>query len=966
MTGALDHRTLDVSGGVPGGVPGVVPSGARSRSGADLRLVPAAVAAWAGAWWAVAEPPQVAATVGAVLLAGAAAVLVCGPSRRERRSGRGVRRSVVALAAAAGALAVLSCAGQVAVRQSGLLADLVEAGATAELTGQVRGDAHRVAASPDRPWQTEPRWSVTLVVDHVRGRGASGTADAPVLVLGGDGWEAVAAGASVRASGRLLPVEPGDNVVALVVARTAPVQVAPPDPVHRLASTLRTGLRDACERLPPDPRGLLPGLTVGDTSRLPPDLEEAMRDTGLTHLTAVSGANVSLVCGAVLLAASGAGAGRRIRLVLAAAAVLGFVVIARPDPSVLRAAVMGLVGLLGLAVARRGAGVPALAGAVVILAAGDPWLARAYGFALSVLATGALLLLAGPWARSLSRYLPRWLAYALAVPAAAQAVCGPVTVLLSPQVPLTAVPANLLVAPAVAPATVLGVVAAVVAPVWPGGAQALAWVGGWAVGWIAVVARTGAGLPHATLAWPSGLGGAALLAAATVVVVAAAAVCVRRLPGRPPGRRPPGRRPSGLRTPGPRPTIPVGVVAGGLVLVVVLGLLLWPTARSTLLPSWSGLPGRAGPAAWPPPGWRLVACDVGQGDAVVVRTGPAAALLVDTGPDPAVVDDCLRRLEVRQLELIVLTHFHADHVDGLSGALGGRPAAAALVSPLAEPAEAARASTELLERAGVTVTAGWAGQGGRVGDVVWSALWPQRLPTLAGESDGEGSGPNDASVVLHVRTPELSALLTGDLEPAGQQALLSLLRATPGATPVDVVKVAHHGSRHQETGLYEAAAARLALVSVGAGNDYGHPAASALELVRATGAVVARTDVSGDLAVGSGPSGLWVAGRTAEPAAEAGAAQPSARAPGLRAHPLAHGRRGVAVSPRGSAPLPAQYVVPAQHLVPGRTTARCGGLAARWPRPRRARHRAGVAARRPCGREDPRPRARGPPRGRGE
>ena len=245
-----------------------------------------------------------------------------------------------------------------------------------------------------------------------------------------------------------------------------------------------------------------------------------MRTTGLTHLSAVSGANFTLVCGTVLLVLTALGAGRVPRLAVAALAAVGFVVLARPEPSVLRAAAMGLVGLVGLAGSRRAAGVPALAVAVVLLCVLDPWLSRSAGFALSVLATGGLLLLAGPWTRTLARALPLWAAAAVAVPLAAQAVCSPVTVLLTPQLSLVAVPANVLVAPAVAPATVLGVVAALLAPVWPQGAAGVAWLGGWAVRWIALVARRGADLPHAAVPWPEGVGGAALLAGVTVLVAA--------------------------------------------------------------------------------------------------------------------------------------------------------------------------------------------------------------------------------------------------------------------------------------------------------------------------------------------------------------------------------------------------------------------------------------------------------------
>ncbi|WP_345714298.1 ComEC/Rec2 family competence protein, partial [Kineococcus glutinatus] len=236
-------------------------------------------------------------------------------------------------------------------------------------------------------------------------------------------------------------------------------------PVQAVAERVLTALREVVAQRPADQRGLLPALVVGDTSAMPAALEADMRATGLAHLTAVSGSNTTLVCGAALMLARGIGLGRRTRLLLAGAVLAGFVVLARPEPSVLRAAAMGAVGLLGLLGGRPGRGLPPLLAAVVALLVVDPWLGRQYGFALSVLATGGLLVLAAPWARWLrARGVPGWLAAAVAVPAAAQAVCGPVAAMLQPGVNLLAVAVNVVVAPAVAPATVLGLLAALASP----------------------------------------------------------------------------------------------------------------------------------------------------------------------------------------------------------------------------------------------------------------------------------------------------------------------------------------------------------------------------------------------------------------------------------------------------------------------------------------------------------------------
>ena len=509
---------------------------------------------------------------------------------------------------------------------------------------------------------------------------------------------------------------------------------------------------------------------VGDTTALPPDLEDDMRTTGLTHLSAVSGANFTLVCGTVLLVLTALGAGRVPRLAVAAVAAVGFVVLARPEPSVLRAAAMGLVGLVGLAGSRRAAGVPALAVAVVLLCVLDPWLSRSAGFALSVLATGGLLLLAGPWTRTLARALPLWAAAAVAVPLAAQAVCSPVTVLLTPQLSLVAVPANVLVAPAVAPATVLGVVAALLAPVWPQGAAGVAWLAGWAVRWIALVARRGADLPHAAVPWPEGVGGAVLLAGVTVLGAVAIALAVHRSSGRRLAR-------SSVRGRGPRLAV---VAAAGVVLCAVgirAGL------ADPVLGRWFPVP-----TTWPGE-WEVAACDVGQGQALVVRTDETAAVVVDAGPDPDLVDRCLDDLGVERVELLVLTHFHADHVAGLPGVLRGRAVDAVLVSPLGAPEAGARGVSQELSAAGLEASAPPTGTvvvlGPAAAQVVVEVLGPVPPFDASGAAgvDDPDEAANDASLVLHVRTPTTTLLATGDAEPPAQRALLGELRGRPDLLP---------------------------------------------------------------------------------------------------------------------------------------------------------------------------------------
>ncbi|WSV44016.1 ComEC/Rec2 family competence protein [Streptomyces sp. NBC_01077] len=658
---------------------------------------------------------------------------------------------------------------------------------------------------------------------------------APVLLIvpPGEGraeWLRLLPSTRLKVDARLAPPSrPGDPFAAVLKVGGAgpPRTVGAPSALQRTAGELRAGLRRATDGLDPDARALLPGLVVGDTSRIGSELRDAFEATDLTHLLAVSGSNLSVVL-LLLVGRPGRahqvergglaprlGMSLRVTAVSGGALTLAFVVVCRPDPSVLRAAACGLVVLLAIGTGRRRSLIPALATAVLLLVLYDPWLARSYGFLLSVLATGALLTVAPRWSEALRRRgVPGRLAEALAASLAAQAVCAPVVVVFAARVSLVAIPANLFAELAVAPATVFGFATLAVAAVWIPAAEGLAWVAGWPAGWIARVARTGAALPGAELTWPGGWWGGLALALLTALVVLAA----RKLPYRG----------------------PVAVLAVVLLLLVVV--------RPVPLTRWA--------TGWPPQGWVFAMCQVGQGDATVLAVGGDAAVVVDAGPDPVPVDRCLRELGVRRVPLLVLTHFHADHVAGLPGVLRGRSVGAIQTTGLEEPPAQAAFVRRTAAAARVPLIRAVPGERRRAGALEWSVLWPTVGAGAGGgvrAAAGSG-GANDASVTLLVRAAGgLTLLLLGDLEPPAQRALL---RVHPGLAPVDVLKVAHHGSAHQDPGLIRAVRPRLALVSTGRDNPYGHPSPRTVESLRAGGARVLRTDRDGAIAVVGAGSGL--------------------------------------------------------------------------------------------------------------
>lgn len=474
----------------------------RQEGPVDLRLVPPAMAAWAGAALALSAPGRWTAA-GVMLCVGAAMVLLAmsgaSAARARRRLSAGTvggaaddesavrdrRRphataTGTATATVTATAAVLLCVAAGAA-SAGLHGADVRQGPVHGLAQRFERVEAEVTVMSDAR-QTRPRvrgdhsTPASLLMDAEITR-LTGPDDAvvrlhtPVLLIISPGgsmtrWQQLLPSTRLHIGGRLAPpLREGERNAAVLrpEGKGPPRITGPPSFLQRTAGDLRGGLRQATERLDPDARALLPGLVVGDTSRLTPELHDAFQATDLTHLMAVSGANLAILL-VLLIGPPGAalrverrglaprlGISLRMTALLGGGLTLAFVIVCRPEPSVLRAAACGLITLLAIGTGRRRSLIPALAAAVLLLVLYDPWMARSYGFALSVLATGALLTIAPKWSEALQRRrVPPRLAEALAAAAAAQAVCAPVVVLLASRVSLVAVPCNLLAEFAVA------------------------------------------------------------------------------------------------------------------------------------------------------------------------------------------------------------------------------------------------------------------------------------------------------------------------------------------------------------------------------------------------------------------------------------------------------------------------------------------------------------------------------------
>ena len=551
----------------------------------------------------------------------------------------------------------------------------------------------------------------------------------------------------------------------------------------RSLGAIRVGLRNASGD--GDSGALIPGMVLGDTSKQSAEFKLAMKRSGLTHLVAVSGANFAIVSGFVLWLMQFIFRNRNYRIGATALSLIFFIALVRPSPSVLRAAAMAAVVLVAMSYRHAADSLPALGFAMAAVVIADPWQSRDAGFALSVLATGGLLLFAPKIVNYFARFVPRKFAEALAPPIAATLFCAPVLVALSGFLSPMSVIANLLAAPAVAPITVLGFIAALINPILPGVAGLLILVIRVPAAFIGMVAKWSASFSVLEL----GKGASGFLAIAVV------AICIWIF----------------------RTFFRKHLKAIAILLVVLLTFTNWVSR-------------------FPGIDWQVGNCDIGQGDAMVINLGENRGVVIDVGPDPQLIDKCLKQFAITQVSILVLTHFHADHVEGLPGLLKGRSIGQVWVSPQIDPAfESARVQRWLKQIPQIPVTAGLAVQlPSARGPIKFQVLWPKL---------GAQDSPNNSSIVLQINSADFSLLAAGDIEPIAQSQLVQQL------SQVDLYKVAHHGSRYQDLNFMKALSPQISIISVGKDNTYGHPAPQTIAALSSIGSTVYRTDLDGALAI---------------------------------------------------------------------------------------------------------------------
>lgn len=789
-----------------------------------MSSAPAARAVGPVALWAVVGTVTAAwlsgpvATWGAAVawsLAGGGTVVVAAAVAVHGRARTRIVLTTVAVAAVA--------TGVGAVRVA-----LVDAGPLADLAAN--GGARQVeAVVAEEPRTSRSGWWTVVRVERV---GDVRTRER--ALLRGDDQERPAVGSRWVGTATAAPLDE-DGFGSYLRQRYAAVRItpasweqrAPPTGAFALSETVRRRVRGAAERaLPVAHAGLASGLVTGDTSLLPHAVEEAMRDTGLTHLVAVSGSNVALVVAGLLVVAAAVRAGPRVRRVVLAAGLVWFAVLTRWEPSVLRASAMA--GVVLLAGVRGVVGDPrhALAVAVLTLVLLDPGIAGSLGMLLSAGATAGVLVVA-PRVRRRLGWLPGRVGDLLAVTIGAQLAVAPLLLWTVGEVPLASIPANMLAVPAAAAASAVAIVGAAVAAVHPGAA-------------VPVFAATRPAV--AVVLWAA----EHLRTWSTVVSI---------------------QRPA---------TLLAAVVGVTWLLASRRRRVLDAVALVTLaLAAPVGLPGRG------VDGLIVTAIDVGQGDAILVEA-PGATVLVDGGGDGRAAT-WLRRAGIRRFDAVVVSHPHADHVAGLPDILR-RSAVGALWTPDVPADLPENAELRALAAArGVPHVHPVAGQRATVGGLAVEVLGPPPGRRYRA-SDSE---LNDTSIVLRVAHGGRTALLTGDVEEPAQRDLLTLgdrLRA-------GLLKVPHHGAGTTDPAFLRATGARIALVSVGTGNRYGHPAPRTIETLQAMEARVRRTDREGTI-------------RAVVPATDPEFAPAATGAPDLAADPAPRSRLVRRIASRHVRPQP--------------------------------------------------------------
>ena len=580
----------------------------------------------------------------------------------------------------------------------------------------------------------------------------------------------------------------------------------------------RKKIEVACRKiLPAGDAGLLEGLLIGETSRIPQEVKDDFKATGLSHILAVSGLNVTILIitvGAILkLMTMELGAGGRLAsLVLTLSFIVAYMVLTKMMPSVVRAGVMGVAGLTAIWISRPVNPFAALSAAAFVILAVDPAALFDAGFQLSFAATLAILTLT-PRIEEFMTGLPSFAVSAVAVTLAAQIGTTPIIAAHFGRLSLISPLANAIVTPSVPAATVLGIVV-VMTSIFIGAENFLTEIFAAPVrlllAYTSSTARILAAWPLASVKMPVISWPVVVIYYLLTTIVIAGATAWRKWSG---------------RLVFQSRTLARTITVTAIILAVILTAFAYQASI-----------GR------PPTGLRVTFFDVGQGDAALIQAEDGASILIDGGPfsDSAITG--LRAVGVSSIDLMIVTHAHSDHIKGIPAVIRADDIREAVLPPENPETDYVEEITKALAGKGTRETKALDGQTYRVGKYLTVRI-------LAPDSEQEETDdPNNLAVVALIEYKGLKILFPGDIESAAEKDLIS----DGQATKVDILKVPHHGSK--DAGYYrflKTVDPEIAVISVGAGNPYHHPAPSTVDKLKNLGAKVYRTDKNGSVTIES-------------------------------------------------------------------------------------------------------------------
>ncbi len=686
-----------------------------------------------------------------------------------------------------------------ALTRSAVIVGLGLVGLTGIIVARGAAESHgrcRAAVAASHSWTVELEDPASPGA-YVRGHARTGTCVVPATVSVTRG--SADAGTQVAVAGE--PIAGGRSLLI----RSA--HLAEPDRGSMLARW-RAAARQAVDTVFGADAPLARALLVADTRGIPVDMRDRYAAAGVVHLLSISGLHVAIIAAAVELLLQLARLPRRAASIAALGiTALYIAVIGAPAPAVRSGAMLGVTAVSKLAQRPTSPWSALALGALLPLV--DPRTVLDLGYQLSVAGMAGIIASGALTRRLIAPALSGWrrsLASDLTASVVASLVTTPLVAWTFGRVSLIAPFTNLVATPVLGLAQPMLFLALVLAPLEPA-ARFVADAAHPLLALFDIVSVAGAAVPYASITVAPTLIAAVLAGAISVAIIVA---CVGRFPGR-----------------------PLVVAVAGLALLAWVPAL--PVAGS---------------------GMELHMIDVGQGDALALRTPRGRWILFDAGRvwkggdagRSSVIPYIRRRGGV--VEAFVLSHPHDDHVGGGASVLEGLRPRRYLDAAFAGGSDAYRASLAVAAHRGIAWERIHPGDSLVVDDITLRILAPDSAWTV-GLNDA-----NDASAVVVAEYGSSRFLLTGDAETAEEAWLV---RAVGSALRADVLKVAHHGSRTSTSPAFLAAVRpRVALISVGAGNRYGHPGARVLEDLAAAGAIVLRTDRSGSVVVRSDGQALFL------------------------------------------------------------------------------------------------------------